>query len=402
MRWLFSISYWTISANSQGQLPANIALRGKHAPKVLPQHRHEHVFETIVGAYNSRSKPNGDSRGLTAIADLLEPQATFCFPYPYCVRGQDAARELLGRLQDHTTDTYMVPSVPIVRDYLPDSRVTFNDLSGRLWAPSVSYSLDNKVNSNTCLVVNPEQWTWDLAISDLTKLSSLRVYFDEKSRLDQVNACGGRFSSSAAVQDYGLLIGASSKFFSSMAQDTIRNNLQVAFDGFVQGTMYAADSEEFASGWAASFTDSLDSPPELCDPYPSCFNSPQKIEDFVQFSADSYSRGVVRQIGTLMVAGNVAALQTIYSDIPKEGAKCIASHTQWFTLQLADSNTGPSGQWFMTPAFEKSMQEHSKVTIKRAIPGTKRLLSRADIFYSLEAYLHERSHCAASMYGNGN
>jgi len=358
---------------------------------------HDTIFGTILGAYNSRTTASADNDGLGKIADLLEPKGVFCFPYPYCVEGQDEVREVLEKLRDHSVDTYMIPSVPNVPHHLPDARVTFNDLHGELWAPSVSYSLKSKVGTDTCLVVNPEQWTWDVSASDSTKVSQLNVYFDEKSRLDQVQACSGPYSSvSTTAQDFGLLVGTSA-FLPAESQKTIRNNLQVALDGLVQGTMNPTQSDEFTDGWVEAFSDDPTDQISLCDPYPSCYNTVQKIRDFAQYSVDTYSRGMVRQIGTLMVAGNVGAVQTIYSDIPKNGDKCISSHVQWLVMQLADPATGPQGPFFQTPNnIEKMINLSQDTTIVRANPGTKKLLSHLDIFYSFEAYLHERHQCAAT------
>jgi len=353
---------------------------------------HDAVFSTIVNAYNSRLRNSKGNKGVAEIASMLEDDALFCFPYPYCKKGKKAALGILMTLQKHTADSYMVPSLPLQAEF-NGQHATFNEQYGELWAPAVTYTLKDG-SSSTCMVAAAEQWTWDLSAKDNSKLSKLVVYFDEQTRLDQVASCKGASTSTDQMAKYfGLVIGTTT-FLSSESKDSIRHNLQIAMNSLADGTRYPTSDPRFAAGWLNSFAnDGGKTPVHFCDPYPSCYSSTKEIEGFVQYSVDNLRNGVVVQVGKLMVAGNVGSVQTIYSDSSKDGS-CVNSHVQWATFQLADPATGTSGAWIESDDSPVLTVDPNKPPVARAEKGTKGLLSSMDVFYSMDAYLHARHECA--------
>jgi len=354
---------------------------------------HDAVLSNILKAYNSRLRASENNVGLANIASMLEDDALFCFPYPYCKTGKQAALGVLTTLQKHTADSCMVPSLPLQAEF-SGQHATFNEQYGELWAPAVTYTLKDGPSS-TCMVTAAEQWTWDLSAKDSTKLSKLVVYFDEKTRLDQVATCKeGSGSPGQMAKDFGLLIGTMS-YQSGESKENIRHNLQVAMNGLADVTRYPTSDPRFATGWLNSFVDDGGKTPvHFCDPYPSCYSSTKEIQGFVQYSVDNLRNGVVVQVGELMVAGNVGSAQTIYSDSSKDGS-CVNSHVQWATFQLADPTAGTSGPWIESDSHSTPTADPSKPppTVARAVPGAKGLLSSMDVFYSMDAYQHARHEC---------
>jgi len=354
---------------------------------------HDAALSTILQSYNSRLRASEGNGGLGNIASMLEDDALFCFPYPYCKKGKKAALKLLSTLQKHTADSYMVPSLPLQAEF-NGQHATFNEQYGEVWAPAVTYTLKDGPDS-TCMVAAAEQWTWDLSAKDNSKLSKLVVYFDEQTRLDQVATCKESSGSPDQMAKYfGLVIGTTT-FLSGQSKNNIRHNLQIAMNGLADGTKYPTSDRHFAAGWLNSFVDDGEKTPvHFCDPYPTCYSSTKEIEGFVKYSIDNLRNGIVVQVGKLIVAGNVGSVQTIYSDSTK-GGSCVNSHVQWATFQLADPATGTSGPWIEAADSPSLTVDPSKPPVSRVDPGTKGLLSSMDVFYSMDAYLHARHECAA-------
>lgn len=276
--------------------------------------RHQEVYDTIMQSYNGRP-----ANKLVDIADMLEEDAEFCFPYPYCVTGRSEAKAFFQKVYDETSDAYMISSQP-------DGHLVYNLTAGWARMDGTSYKLKGS-DASGCQVVTSEYWTWDLSSStDGTMLKYIMVYFDEKEREIQSAACGSN----------SLVLGENT--YSEPVRKAIEGTLVNHFHYFQDKLALPTANPNMLDGWYNPWSTAQEdgtSDRNALEAPPGDFFTRSDVRNLIknEIATVDLAFGNVRIVSPIYLAGTVASAVTVYTDVV-ESTGCMSSHFQFMRIEL--------------------------------------------------------------------
>lgn len=306
---------------------------------------HEQVFETVVGAFNDRSK-------LPALIELFgetsayssknQTNVEYCDPYPHCLTSRANIEGHLNKLSSTLADVYLTP-MPQTSEF---QTKLWNKRSGSFWVLTMAYSTPSTPSAHVGQRGGLAQLTnaffsWELSsdsTADKPVINSLRLNYDEQTWKKQLSKCQPDASDLMIYHpipssEVPLLTDKIHSLFTTVS------NVSPYFD-CPKGTPRGEDGL-LKCDWVHAWTDIFDhtDTAALCEPaVPTadhCRYGRKAIGETLP-SEDLYSTAFLPS-SPIMVAGNVATVMTVWSSEAVDPSGCIESHVQVVQFELTHS-----------------------------------------------------------------
>lgn len=285
---------------------------------------HQLVQNALLAAFNKPSLMAG-------IVDMFADDeavdggkgVSYCDPFPQCVYGKEAVGKHLTSIAGSLVDSFMLPLKQAEQD---EFRI---GSGGGFYAPSLTMSVKqsdeantawqakwNTTKTKTCIVGGNQYVQWFFQPNS-TKLSQVRIFYDEKSRRSQADKCGS-----------SLMIG------DGKGPDH-RQALEGVFDTLLKVNDVPVIAPENVRTWMSLFDPSKLDEIEICAMQPYCMYGKEAYDGLWGWQATDGENEKIFLTSPIMVSGNVASAMTSFSNT--DGG-CLENHLQFMTFTLAEGS----------------------------------------------------------------
>jgi len=306
---------------------------------------HEQVFETVVGAFNDRSKLPALIElfgGAPAYSASNSTNIEYCDPYPHCLNSRIDIEAHLNKISSNLADVHLTP--------MPQNSELqtklWNKRSGSFWVLTMAYSIPSTPNAHVghrggLAQLTNAFFSWELSsdsTADKPIINSLRLNYDEQTWKKQLSQCQPDASDLMIYDpipagEVPLLTDKIHSLFSTVS------SVSPYFD-CPKGTPRGEDGL-LKCDWVHAWTDIFDhtDTAALCEPaVPTddhCRYGRKAIGETLP-SEDLYATAFLPS-SPIMVAGNVATVMTVWSSEAVDPSGCIESHVQVVQFELTHS-----------------------------------------------------------------
>jgi len=308
---------------------------------------HDKVFETVIEAFNDRSKLPSlmnmfREEQAYAGSDSTSNEIEYCDPYPHCLTSHKSVSAHLSKLSTTLADVHLTP-MPQNDEF---QTKLWNKLSGSFWVFSLAYSIPSSPDAPSGHRGGLAQMTagflsWELSPESTASkpvITSLRLNYDEQSWKKQLSQCQPDASDlmlydPIPAKEVPMLTDKASSLFNTVSTVSPHFNCPKTTVRGEDGLLKC----DWVHAWTDIFDHTMDA--ALCEPaVPTanhCRYGRKAIGETLP-SEDLYATAFL-PISPIMVAGNVATVLTVWSSEAVDPSGCIESHVQVVQFELTHS-----------------------------------------------------------------